>query len=186
MKGRLVALVGVFCIACLIVSGANAKGKPDKPGKPDQAECIVFTGDLASVPGGTVVEGCCPNAGPSPPYTMTLDLNTNGFADDIFNNTYEGQLFINDFRRKPSHVRQYTVQFWTWDWDTQEPGTGDYFFQIYGGNVENDRQAKFLTVTFESETGTGWVYDDDADPIEMSIPDVSFVLERTSDLAYCE
>ncbi len=70
MKGRLVAFAGIFCIASLIVSSANA-GKPDKPPKADKpdkttAECIVFTGDLASVPGGTVVEGCCPNAGPNP------------------------------------------------------------------------------------------------------------------------
>ena len=62
MKGRHFVLAGILCIASLIVSGANAKGKPDKPAK-TETELIVFTEDLA---GNQLVEGCCPNAGPSP------------------------------------------------------------------------------------------------------------------------
>ena len=71
MKGRLIAFVGIFCIAILIFSGTDAKGeKPDKPsGKPSGKEWIQFWGDLV---GGQVVEGCCPNAGPNPSYDMCL------------------------------------------------------------------------------------------------------------------
>ena len=83
MKGRLVAFAGVFCIAMLIASAAYADkptDKPDKGGKPPHPgniaeECIVFTGDLE---GGQVVVGCCPNAGPAPAYTMTVDLDVAG------------------------------------------------------------------------------------------------------------
>jgi hypothetical protein len=84
MKGRAIRLVVILCIAGLIVSGANAKGKPDKPGG-SKVEQIEFTGDLA---GWQTVEGCCPNAGPFPEYTMTL-------GGDLPDGTYDGQLFIN-------------------------------------------------------------------------------------------
>ena len=179
MKGRLVAFAGIFCIAILIVSAANAD-KPPKPPKPDKtkAECIVFTEDLQSVDGGTRIEGCCPNAGPWPAYTMTLDTGSQ------LDGTHEGQLFINVFGTGPN--AQYKVQFWTWDIDTETPGTGDYFFEIVGGDIENDKKNKVLTVTFSDELGTGWVYDNVTDPIEISIPFVSFVLVRTSNLTYCE
>jgi len=66
MKGRLIAVVGVFCIAILIFSGTDAQGmKPDKPDKPSKSntEWIEFWGDLV---GGQPVDGCCPNAGPNP------------------------------------------------------------------------------------------------------------------------
>ena len=183
MKGGLVAFVGIFCIAILVVSGANAD-KPPKKDKPDntKAECIVFTGDLQSVEGGTVIEGCCPNAGPNPAYTMTL--NVFGIPLD----TYDGQLFINQFGTGPS--AQYKVQFWTWDNDNETPGDGDYFFQIYGGVLDRDRKAKTLTVTFDgSEPATGWIYYDgypENPAFEFPILGVSFVLFRTSDLTYCE
>ena len=60
MKTRFGALVGVFCIALLIVSGAYAgkpTDKPDKPGKPPRpgniaVECIEFTGDHVGECGG--------------------------------------------------------------------------------------------------------------------------------------
>ena len=182
MKGRLVAFAGVFCIAILIVSGANAD-KPPKEDKPPktEAECIVFTEDLQSVEGGTVIEGCCPNAGPWPAYTMTL--NVIGIPLD----TYDGQLFINQFGTGPS--AQYKVQFWTWDSETETPGTGDYFFEIVGGEIVRDRRAKTLTVTFTDESGTGWKYYDgypEPPAFEFPIFGVSFVLFRTSDLTYCE
>lgn len=183
MKSRLAAFVGVFCIAILIASGAFA-GKPDKPPKPPKPgnitkECIVFTGDLESVAGGTVVEGCCPNAGPWPAYTMTF-VDIAGWPWG----PHEGQVFMNFFGNGPD--REYKVQFWTWDFDAETPGEGDYFFQIYGGDVNYNKKTKILTVTFTDELGTGWIYHDETDPTEISIPYVSFVLERTSDLSFCE
>ncbi len=72
MIRRIISLVGILCISTLLFTDANAKGKPDKPGKPDKtvAEWIIFSdGDLV---GSAVVEGCCPNRGPSPDYTMYL------------------------------------------------------------------------------------------------------------------
>ena len=180
MKGRLAAFAGIFCIAILIASGAFA-GKPDKPPKPGNItkECIVFTGDLESVAGGTVVEGCCPNAGPWPAYTMTF-VDIAGWPWG----PHEGQVFMNFFGNGPD--REYKVQFWTWDFDAETPGEGDYFFQIYGGDVNYNKKTNVLTVTFTDELGTGWIYHDETDPTEISIPYVSFVLERTSDLSFCE
>ena len=51
--------------------------------------------------------------------------------------------------------------------------------EIIGGVIDNDKKDKVLTVTFEDETG--WDLTND-----IPIPNVSFVLVRTSDLAYCE
>ena len=98
--------------------------------------------------------------------------------------TYDGYLFINVFGAGPS--AQYKVQFWTWDYDERDPGTGDYFFEIYGGVLDRNRKTKVLTVTVDDEPATVWVYHDDFDPVEVPIPSVSFVLVRTSDLDYCE
>ena len=62
MKGRLAAIVGVFCIAMLVVPGTNAK-KPDKPGGPEiRTEYIAFSGDFL---GGEEVLDCCGNSGPA-------------------------------------------------------------------------------------------------------------------------
>ena len=161
MKGRLVAIIGIFCIAILIVSAANA----DKPPKPDKttAECITFTGDLI---GHQQVEGCCPNAGPFPAYTMTLALDSS-----LPDGTYEGELFINYYGA--GRNRKYIVQFWNDDLGVA--------IEIIGGVIDNDKKNKVLTVTFEDETG--WYSIND---IPIPIPNVSFVLVRTSDLAYCE
>jgi hypothetical protein len=162
MKGRLVAIIGIFCIAILIVSAANAD-KPPKPPKPDKttAECITFTGDLI---GHQQVEGCCPNAGPFPAYTMTLDLDSS--PPD---GTYEGELFINYFGA--GRNKKYIVQFWNDDLGVA--------IEIIGGVIDNDKNNKVLTVTFENETGWDLIN-------EIPIPNVSFVLVRTSDPAYCE
>jgi len=129
MKGRFVAFVGVFCIASLIASGVYAKGKPDKPGGPE-IEWISFVGDLK---GGQLVVGCCPNAGPWPAYTMTLSD-----AFGALQGTYLGQLFMNFKGKKP---QEYKVQFWT----------DDIFFEIVGGEIDNDKKNKTLTVRFNQE-----------------------------------
>ena len=100
MKGRLVAFVGVFCIASLIVSVANAE-KPDR-GKPPgptklETELIVFMGDLV---GGEEVEGCCLNRGPAPAYTMHVPEHGLGNLENgpyYPPGAYTGHLFINVF-----------------------------------------------------------------------------------------
>lgn len=184
MRNRQGVFVGVFCIAALVVSVADG-GKPEKKPKPPNpddtsAECIFFTGDLQSVEGSTEIEGCCPNAGPSPEYTMYLDV------PGIPPETYDGYLFINQFGTGPN--AQYKVQFWTWDYESETPGTDDYFFQIYGGVLTRDRKAKTLTVTVDGESATGWIYYDgypDNPAVEISIPDVSFVLFRTGNMSLC-
>ena len=165
MKGRLVAFAGVFCIAILMISSVFA-GKPDKPDKPPKPgnitkECIVFTGDLV---GGQVVEGCCPNAGPFPAYSMTLhDMGT------LSGGPYEGQLFINYYGA--GRNKKYIVQFWNDDIGVA--------IEIIGGVIDYDKKNKVLEVTFEDETGWDSISN-------IPIPNVSFVLVRTSDLAYCE
>lgn len=179
MTGRLTALVCVLCVASLGVTGALARGKPPKPDEPDDTnkECIIFTEDLQSA-GETIIEGCCPNAGPWPAYEMTLDTGSSLDGD------HEGYLFMNFLGTGPNQI--YKVQFWTWDVETKTPGTGDYFFEIRGGDIARDRKAKVLTVTFEGEPAVGWIYNDTSPPVEIPIADVSFVLVRTSDLSYCQ
>lgn len=140
MKGRLIASVGIFCIAILIVSGQDAQGKPDKPGK-SKTEWIAFDGDLI---GGQAVEGCCPNDGPWPAYTMMLKFKVPGFLPDIF---YDGQLFINYYGA--GRNQKYKVQFWN-----NETGL---FIEIIGGVIKRDRKNKVLTVTFtDEECVDGW------------------------------
>ncbi len=157
MKGRLIALVGIFCIAILIFSGHDAQGKkPDKPPGKSKTEWIEFWGDLE---GGQPVEGCCPNAGPWPEYTMTLKFGSYNFSPG----TYDGQLFINYYGA--GRNQKYIVQFW-WDYEN------DLGIEIIGGVIDHDRKNKVLTVTFENEecwhlkTGT---------PIKL----VSFTLVRS-------
>lgn len=133
MKGRLIAFVGIFCIAILMGSSQDAQGKPDKPDK-SKTEWIVFDGDLV---GDQVVEGCCPNAGPWPEYRMTLNFWVDGFPPG----TYDGQLFINYYGA--GRNQKYIVQFWN-----DEIGIG---IEIIGGVIDHDRKNKVLTVTFTDE-----------------------------------
>jgi len=158
MKGKLIAFASILCIASLMASGANA-GKPDKPGN-TRSELIVFTGDLA---GGQEVEGCCPNAGPFPEYTLTLEKDL-VFSDGTFFpiGTYEGQVFMNGGK----------FQFWT------EGGPNDHIcIEIYGGVEDHDRKAKVLTVTFDD---VEWNVMHELEPGE-AFPTgvVSFVLTRS-------
>ena len=155
MKGRLVAFVGIFCIAILIVSAANAD-KPPKPPKPDKTttEWIAFTGDLI---GAQEVEGCCPNDGPFPEYGMTLGFEVGDFPADTY---YDGQLFIN--RYGAGRNQKYKVQFWN----------ADIAIEIIGGVIDDDKKNKVLTVTF---TGDMCVDMWTGDPIAV----VTFTLIRT-------
>jgi hypothetical protein len=154
MRGRPAAYVAVFCVACLIVSGGYAKGKPDKPGK-TQTEWIAFTGDLI---GAQPVEGCCPNAGPFPDYTMTLPSDA-PWPSGI-SGTHDGQLFIN--RYGAGRDQKYKVQFWN----------DDIAVEIIGGVIDDDKKNKTLTVTFTEEICVD-LYT--KDPIAV----VSFELVRT-------
>jgi hypothetical protein len=145
MRGRLIASVGIFCMVILIVSGVDAQMKPDEQGKPDKPfkpgkpgkELIIFTGDLS---GYQVVEGCCPNAGPFPEYTMCLNFEVGGYPAGT---CYDGQLFINGYRYLAKGERQYKVQFW-------REGT-EVAIEIIGGVIDYDKRTKVLTVTFTEE-----------------------------------
>ena len=165
------ALVAMLFSLVFVVTNATAKKPVKPPPVPDQttAECIIFTGYLA---GFEEVEGCCPNAGPWPAYTMALD----GID-------YDGQLFINFVGAGPK--AQYKVQFWSWDWDAQTPGDDDVFFEIIGGVIDYDKKSKFLTVSFVEEEAILWLYGVYPQVVETN-PIVSFDLLRTSDLSYCE
>jgi hypothetical protein len=154
MKGKLIAAVGILCIACLVVSGANAKGKPVKPDDKTETELIVFSEDLN---GFQVVEDCCPNAGPFPEYTMWLDFAVGDFPAGTY---YDGYLFINNYGA--GRDREYKVQFWN----------DDIAIEIIGGVIDSNKKTKELTVTFTDELcvdlGT-----------KEPIAEVSFVLVRT-------
>ena len=103
--------------------------------KPIRSDWIKFTGDLM---GDQEVFGCCPNAGPSPEYTMIL---SNTFPED-FQGEHWGNLFINSFGRNMPW--DYKVQFW---WG----GENEYFIVIRGGETEWDKKAGWLKVTFDEE-----------------------------------
>ena len=192
MKGKLVAFAGIFCIASLMASGANAD-KPDKPpGKPDAppGELIVFTGDLQ---GWAHVEGCCPNAGPSPRYTMYLpsglyDLNN----EQIYPiGTYDGELFMNGYGA--GQDSEYIVQFHACckaedSVDECRYTLPELKFQIIGGTPVHDKKSKVLTVTFED--APYWADDWDWSRDEYA-GTVSFEITRaqsscTDDICTCE
>ena len=165
MKGKLIAFASVLCIASLMASGANAD-KPDNPGdKGDKGktktELIVFTGDLQ---GWAHVEGCCPNAGPYPEYSLTLSddfvaANTTYFPSG----TYDGQVFMNGGK----------FQFWTEGW----PGN-HICIEIYGGVEDYDRKAKVLTVTFDEVEWNIMHVDPDKTPIGKVTFDILRVPSR--------
>ncbi len=164
MKSKLVALASILCIASLMVSGANA-GKPDSPpGKGDKTpktntELIVFTGDLQ---GWAHVEGCCPNAGPSPRYTMYLPrgLVTDSEPPTVLYpaGIYDGELFINIDGVGLNSGNNNIVQFHACctaegSVDRCQPtNLPELKFQIRGGEgVEDGRKKdRVSTVTFEN------------------------------------
>jgi hypothetical protein len=170
MKAGRVAIVGILFIAMLVVSGANAD-KPEgqgKPGKPPstRGECIVFTGDLQ---GNKVVEGCCPNRGPYPEYTMTL---SDGILEGIPGGKYPGQVFMNQWL--PGRTLHYIVQFWTLH--------DELFLEVKGGFVREETKNK-LTVDFDSDNSLCRDYSMTRDQPCLHSP--TFTLVRTSDLSSC-
>ena len=163
MKGRLVAFVGVFCIASLIASGVSAKGKPDNPGKgKPKGELIVFSGEglpegvLADLTGSEIVEDCCPNAGPFPEYTMTL--SGEAFQGLGLQGEYVGQLFMNGYGA--GQDAEYLVQFWVWPEDPDPDNCicidnpeSCFWIEIIGGVDDYDKKTKTSTVTFVETLG---------------------------------
>jgi hypothetical protein len=110
--------------------------------KPIRSDQITFTGALV---GDEEVFGCCPNAGPFPEYTMTL---SDDFPVD-FRGEHTGNIFMNNFgRRLPWN---YKVQFW---WG----GANEYFIEIRGGEIERDKKAGWIKVTF-TQDDTCWTWD---------------------------
>jgi len=167
MKGRLAALVGVFCIAVLVVSAVNA-GKPQNPGTP--TDLIVFRGDLE---GRAIVEECCPNAGPNPPYTMTVtrDLGYDG-GPQVPAGTYDGFIFMNFFGTKKN--QQYYVKFWGSNPDVRGLNVA---FGINGGIIDFDKKSRVLFVDFDGDLL--YTLDDETGVLDEVIGPVFFTLERT-------
>jgi len=173
MKGRLVAFVGIFCIAILLVSAAYAD-KPENKGKPPgpiklEKELIVFTGDLV---GGEVVEGCCLNRGPNPEYTMTVDRDL-GFegGPQIPGGIYKGYIFMNVFGTRKD--QQYYVKFW--GSDSSSPGL-NIAIGIKGGIIDHDKKSGVLFVDF---TGDDLYTLDSKGAMDRYIDTVIFTLTRT-------
>jgi hypothetical protein len=167
MKARRVATVGIVFIAILVVSGAKAEGQ-GKPGKPpsNSGECIVFTGDLV---GKQVVEGCCPNRGPFPAYTMTL---SDGILTDIPAGEYPGNVFMNYWGA--GRTRRYIVQFWT--------PNDEQFLAVVGGVIREDTK-NTLIVDFDSDNSECWDYSGTRD--QRCLRDPTFRLVRTWNLGFC-
>ena len=190
---RWLSVFTLLICGMLVTTGIEAKKpdgvKPDNPNK-TKAECIIFTGDLM---GMAKVEGCCPNAGPYPEYTMTLNLPDKDGTDlnDVYGIPYgqtefDGQLFMNF-----AADEGYKVQFWNWDSDNEIPGAGNIFFEIYGGDIFYDRKDKLLEVIFTNEEATLWLYDawnplTETGATEAPVGLVNFELVKTSDLDLCE
>ena len=152
MKSKLVALASILCIASLMASGANA-GKPIKADKPDKpgnikTELIVFTGELE---GWAHVDGCCPNAGPNPLYTITLNEplrrdSTIPTSMPVYPaGTYYGELFMSGD----------IVQFHACCSEIVSADECDDLphmqFGIRGGTESYDRKTRVRTVTFNEK-----------------------------------
>ena len=156
MKGKLIAFASILCIASLMASGANAD-KPDNPGDKGktETELIVFQGALQ---GWAHVEGCCPNAGPFPEYTITLPdglYDSEGY--EIFPpGTYNGELFTKSYGVGLVNDG-YIVQFHACckaedSVDECRYTLPELKFQIIGGTPVRDKKNKVLTVAFEDES----------------------------------
>jgi len=116
--------------------------------------------------------------------TLTiLDL-----PQETWGETFEGQLFAKPVRTKVKGqtTRRYKVQFNTWDWETEIPGDGDFFIEMYSDGDDIDETDNVLTVTFdndhEDDTATVWVYYDmntDCDPCNPPDCDLCVDFEPT-------
>ena len=123
----LIVSITMILISLILISSGLSKPKL-------KGDLITFTGDLN---GSQEVFGCCPNAGPYPDYNMFLSY-------DVFQipigGEHDGKIFMNYFGA--GKEKAYIVQFW---WTE---GGIEYFIEIIGGKIENNRKIKILTVTF--------------------------------------
>ena len=173
MKSRIVVLTVALCVTGMVASGVFAD-KPDKPpGKPQDpgqtTDLITFDGDLD---GNEIVEGCCPNAGPHPPYTMTVTrhLGVEG-GPQIPVGRYEGFIFMNFFGTPKNQV--YYVKFW--GSDSENPGLV-VAFGIKGGTIYQEKKKDPLRVEFVEDH----LYTLDSEGVlDVYIDAVTFTLERT-------
>lgn len=165
MKRNVVFVVG-FCVAVLAVSGTHAV-KPANPG--ETTDLIIFDGDLD---GHEIVDGCCPNAGPNPQYTMTVtrDLGYDG-GPQVPAGTYDGFIFMNFFGTKKN--QQYYVKFWGSSAST--PGL-NVAFGIKGGIIDYDKKSRVLFVDFDGDV----LYTlDEFGVLDEPIEAVYFTLDRS-------
>ena len=107
--------------------------------KPDKYDWISFTGDLM---GGEEVYGCCPNRGPSPPYTLTLMHPP--FPEGISGTPHLGEIFMNN--TGDQSPGDYMVQFFI-----KFPTEGTMYLEIRGGVATLERRTKKLSVIFTVE-----------------------------------
>ena len=172
MKSKLISVlilsISLFLVSCTFwYSFGLSKPKPDPKRNP---ELITFVGDLY---GNQTVEGCCPNAGPFPKYTMTLSQA----FDEVIPETMigvelDGNIFMNVYMdlslKGHGNKKAYVVKFW---W----PEDAYYFIDIRGGDIDENKQTKILTVTFVNEPCKIWINDIPTDSVT-----VSFTLTRSS------
>jgi len=165
MRKELITKLGILGLAAIFLLSmasystdqeVTTQGKPDKPPGKSKTEWIEFWGDLV---GAQPVDGCCPNAGPFPPYRMCLNFEVGGYPAGT---CYDGQLFMNgdSVYRKNS---RYIVQFW-------KEGT-DVAIEIRGGVMDFDKRTRTLTVIFTDELCVDMV-------TGRPITEVSFTLVR--------
>jgi hypothetical protein len=196
MKGKLIAFASILCIASLMVSGANADkpntppGKGDKPPKTN-TELIVFQGALQ---GWAHVEGCCPNAGPSPRYTMYLPDGLRDFDNEQIYpiGTYDGELFMNGYGAGQDRD-QYIVQFHACcthvdSVDICKDSLPELKFQIIGGTSVYDKKNKVLAVTVVDAPywADTWDWNRDEYAGEVSFEITRAQSSCTDDICTCE
>jgi hypothetical protein len=145
------SIVLVLSFTLIFVSSGLSKREPN-------LERITFSGHLY---GDQEVEGCCGNAGPFPEYTMTLS----GEFPPTMLGKHEGKIFMNSFGRNMPWA--YKVQFWWTESDTE------YFIEIRGGEKNQDKKTKILTVVFTGEECNIWI--DDVPQLPVT---VTFTLTR--------
>ncbi len=153
MKAKVISFLALSMALILVSCEYESPPTQNTPGvetqildkKPHDGDLIIFKeGDLA---GNDTVMGCCPNAGPSPEYTMTL---SGPFPAGISGRALDGNIFMNfTGRQSPG---DYIVQFW---WSENVIDTT--FIEIRGGVAHKDKRTKILTVTFEDAQCEIWI-----------------------------
>jgi hypothetical protein len=187
-------VIATFVSLMFVVTGLEAGKPPANPNKPPKSdnpkqtktEWIAFTGDLV---GSQEVEACCPNAGPSPRYTMFLPFGLYSYDDDVNPvypiGYYDGELFMSSYGAADYGAAEYIIQFHACcthvdSIDVCAEGLPEMKFEIIGGTSDSvgDKKAKGLVVTFEGEL---WWKDWNRD---IAIGPVSFEMLRIQS-QYC-